>query len=115
MYWNEVKKISAAGGFIVSMIMLAVNLLRGYDLLYSTYLSLIVLVVSSVLFLICFHTIGNILSSYLAEKKKEAAKEEKKRKREEAKQKLADLKKKRTSIEDELANKFDEMSNNEHA
>ena len=109
MFWNEVKKISAAGGFIVSALILAINLSRGYGLLYSAYMSLIILVVSSIMFLVCFNGIGNILSAYLEQMKKEAEIEERKRKREEAKQKLEELKSKRESIEDQFNEKFEQL------
>ncbi|MCH2205612.1 MAG: hypothetical protein MK132_07065 [Lentisphaerales bacterium] len=110
MFWNEVKKISAAGGFIISIIVLLLNISRGHGLLYSSYMALIILVVSSLLLLLCFNGIGNILTTYLVQMKKEAEAEEKKRKREEAKKRLQELKEKRESLEGQLNEKFDQLS-----
>ena len=110
MFWNEVKKISAAGGFIISILVLTLNISRGHGLLYSTYMALIILVVASIIFLFCFNGIGNILTSYLTKMKKEAEQEERKRKREEAKQKLQELQEKRESLEGALSNKLDQIS-----
>ena len=110
MFWNEVKKISAAGGFIISILVLVLNISRGYGLLYSTYMALIILVISSIIFLFCFNGIGNILTSYLTKMKREAEEEEKKRKREEAQQKLQELQEKRESLEGALNEKFDQLS-----
>ena len=110
MFWNEVKKISAAGGFLVSIILIAVNMARGYGLYYSAYVSLITLVVSSILFLGCFNTIGKILASYLEAVKKEADLEALRRKKEDAKRKLDELKEKRDSLEGQLNQKFEQLS-----
>ncbi|MCM8538092.1 MAG: hypothetical protein NE334_19270 [Lentisphaeraceae bacterium] len=110
MFWNEVKKISAAGGFIVSILLLVLNMSRGYGLYYSAYVSLITLVVSSILFLGCFNTIGKILASYLEAVRKEAELEAKKRKKEEAKRKIEELKQKRESLEGQLNEKFEQLS-----
>ena len=72
MYWNEIKKIASAAGFVVGLLTLAINLIKGHDLLHSSYMALIALFTSAIIFLFTFNGIGRILSQYLQEKKKEA-------------------------------------------
>jgi len=87
MYWNEIKKIASAAGFIVGLITLAVNLAKGHDLLHSSYMALITLFVSAIIFLFTFNGIGHILTNYLQQKKKEAEEQRRQEIIEELKQK----------------------------
>jgi len=99
MYWNEIKRIASAAGFIVGILTLAVNLFRGHTLLHSTYTALIMMVISSIIFLFCLRGIGNILTTFLMQKKMEADAEKKRRAKEMAKEKLDELKARREQLE----------------
>ncbi len=99
MYWNEIKRIASAIGFIVGLITLCINLLRGHTLLHSSYTAIITLIITSILVLLSLRGIGNILSNYLLEKKIEAEKHRNQRAKELAKEKLEELKKKREMYE----------------
>ena len=72
MYWNEIKKISSAAGFITGIITLAINLIMGRQLLYSAYAAIIVMLVSAIIFLFTFNAIGRILTTFMEQKKREA-------------------------------------------
>lgn len=73
MYWNEIKKISSAAGFITGIITLAINLLKGRQLLYSSYMAILVMLCSAIIFLLALNTVGRILTAFMQQKKKEAA------------------------------------------
>ncbi|NQZ60309.1 MAG: hypothetical protein HRT88_22915 [Lentisphaeraceae bacterium] len=76
MYWNEIKKLSSAGGVVCGIIILAINLLRGHGLLHSSFRALLTMFVSAIIFLVALNGIGRILTAYLLEKKREADEEE---------------------------------------
>lgn len=108
MYWNEIKKIASAAGFIVGALTLVVNLLRGHTLLHSTYTAILVMILSSILFLICLKTLGNILTTFLVQKKMEAEKEKEIRAKQLAKEKLEELRERRATLEREGSSKIKE-------
>lgn len=99
MYWNEIKRIASAAGFIVGLITLSVNLFRGHTLLHSAYTALIMMALSSILFLFSLRSVGNILTSFLLQKKKEAEMEKKLRAKDLAKAKLEELRARREKLE----------------
>ena len=99
MYWNEIKRIASAAGFIIGLITLGVNLLRGHTLLHSTYTALVMMAVSSIIFLLSLKGIGNILTTFLLQKKMEADMEKKRRAKDLAKEKLEELKARREKLE----------------
>lgn len=106
MFWNEIKKIASAAGFIVGILTLAINLFNGHTLLHSAYTSIVIMFASSILFLICLRGVGNILSSFLLQKKDEAEKEKEKRAKELAREKLEELKEKRKQYENTTREKI---------
>ena len=99
MYWNEIKKLSSAGGFLCGIIILIIKLARGQSLLHSSYMALITMFISAIIFLFALKGIGRILTAYLMEKKREAEEEElnrilesRKQQEEERQQKLEEAK-----------------------
>lgn len=110
MYWNEIKRIASAAGFIVGLITLGVNLLRGHTLLHSAYTALLIMIAASILFLFCLRGIGNILTTFLLEKKKEADREKKIKAKELAKEKLAELKRRRENIENKTRQRIKDQA-----
>ena len=110
MYWNEIKRIASAAGFIVGLITLGVNLLRGHTLLHSAYTALLMMIASSILFLFCLRGIGNILTTFLLQKKKEADKEKKLRAKELAREKLEELKRRRENIENKTRQRIEDQA-----
>lgn len=110
MYWNEIKRIASAAGFIVGLITLGVNLLRGHTLLHSAYTALLMMIASSILFLFCLRGIGNILTTFLLQKKKEADKEKKLRAKELAREKLEELKRRRENIENKTRQRIKDQA-----
>jgi len=101
MYWNEIKRIASAAGFIIGLITLGVNLLRGHTLLHSAYTALVMMAISSIIFLFCLKGIGGILTTFLLQKKMEADMEKKRRAKEMAKEKLEELKARREKLENQ--------------
>ena len=99
MYWNEIKRIASAAGFLVGLLTLGVNLLRGHTLLHSTYTALLMTAAASILFLFCLRGIGNILTTFLLQKKMEADMEKKRRAKDLAKEKLEELRARREKLE----------------
>ena len=108
MYWNEIKRISMAGGFVAGLITLAIKMFFGHSLLASAYTSIIVMMGSSIIFLIGLRLIGKVLANFLIQKKLEAMEEEPDNLTK-AKQKVEELKQKRQNIQDENKRMFEEQ------
>ena len=108
MYWNEIKRISMAGGFLAGLLTLAIKMFLGHSLLASAYTSIIVMMGSSIIFLIGLRLIGRVLTNFLLQKKMEAMEEEPDNLTK-AKQKVEELKQKRQNIQDENKKMFEEQ------
>ena len=114
MFWNEIKKISSAAGFLIGLFTLALNLINGRTLLHSAYTAIVIMFAASILFLFCLRGIGNILTTFLLQKKAEADREKEKRAKELAKEKLEELKARRKKYEnrskEKLSNQADKIN-----
>lgn len=111
MFWNEIKKIASAAGFAVGILTLAINLFNGNSLLHSSYTAIVIMISASIVFLLCLRGIGNILSSFLLQKKAEADKERDKRAKELAREKLEELKERRKKYEHRTREKIKNQAN----
>ena len=83
MYWTEIKRIAAIGGFLTGMFCLFINILMKRTLLESALLAFFVVIISSFIYLACLQSIGKILANFLMEQQKAAAELEEKRRKEE--------------------------------
>ncbi|MCM8540520.1 MAG: hypothetical protein NE328_09615 [Lentisphaeraceae bacterium] len=110
MFWNEIKKIASAAGFLIGLFTLAINLMNGRTLLHSAYTAIVIMFAASILFLFCLRGVGNILTTFLLQKKAEADKEKEKRAKELAREKLEELKARRKKYENSTRSKLQEQA-----
>ncbi|MCM8529021.1 MAG: hypothetical protein NE327_21035 [Lentisphaeraceae bacterium] len=106
MFWNEIKKIASAAGFIIGIITLGLNLINGHTLLHSAYTAILMMFAASIVILLCLRGIGNILTAFLLQKKAEADKEKEKRAKDLAREKLEELKARRKKYENSTREKL---------
>ena len=106
MFWNEIKKIASAAGFLVGIFTLAINLINGHTLLHSAYTAILIMFAASIVILFCLRGIGNILTTFLLQKKAEADKEKERRAKDLAKEKLEELKARRKKYENSTRDKL---------
>ena len=67
MYWMEIKKISSITGAIIAGITLVAQLYTGATLLHAAYLSICVLIVTSIIVLFSLQAVGKVLTNFLME------------------------------------------------
>jgi low affinity Fe/Cu permease len=111
MYWNEIKRISMAGGFISGVLTMAIKLLLGHALLASTYTAIIVIMSTSIILLLSLRMVGRVLAHFLMQKKMEAEalnQEEEVDEITRTKAKVQELRDKRQHAEEDTIRKFEE-------
>jgi predicted lipid-binding transport protein (Tim44 family) len=113
MYWNEIKRISMAGGFITGLFTLILKLFLGHSLLVASYTAIIIMMSSSIILLLALRLIGKVLSSFLIQKKLEAESQQAPEEDNisKTKAKVEELKQKRMQAKEQSIKDFEEKVN----
>lgn len=70
MYQDLMKRLVAVCGLIVAVVCFLVNLANGADVLYSAFMALCVMFAASVVIMLAFQAVAQVLFKHLAERRR---------------------------------------------